>query len=128
MTATNITISAKGSAPQRTRGEGAVGRFITLGGVFGALLLMIVALAKSIDSTTEDAPYVFHVDTFIQGVVDGRPDALAAAGCVLLVMTPLFRIIWITIMLTASKRGRFAAAAACVLAILVAAMFAGSWN
>ena len=49
----------------------------------------------------------------------------AAAGCGLLVVTPMLRIVWITIMLTLTKRARFAAAAACVLAILIAAIFAG---
>jgi uncharacterized protein DUF1634 len=107
--------------PVRTKGEGLVGRAVNVGGVAGAALLMIVALARAHSAHLPETAYPFAIGRLRDDLAEGSPIALAMAACVVLVLTPTARMLVLTIYLGAQKRWVFACAALVVVGILTAA-------
>lgn len=113
-------------APRRTQGEGPVGRMITVGGVGAAAAMMIISIIKSAGSTVAAEPHTFSHAILRKEFSGGDPRAWAAAACILLVITPSLRMLWLILMLSGSKRPGFAFAAFIVLLALLAG-FVGLW-
>lgn len=104
--------------PKRTQGEGPVGRAITLCGVGAAAVFMILSIVKSSGAPISRTTHSFQHLILRKELAEGRPEAYAAAACLLLVVTPMLRLSWITIMLATSGRRGFALAALAVVCIL----------
>ena len=107
--------------PVRTKGEGIVGRALNAGAVFGAALLMGVAVWRAGDAQGTDPAYPFHWKHLADDVRQGNPIALGMAACLLLILTPTLRMLVLAVYLTLQRRIAFAMAAALVVGILTAA-------
>lgn len=108
--------------PQRTRGEGPVGRAITLGGVVTAAALMAIAILKNNGSGAASGPHGFEPSLLRSELAAGDPAAIAAAGCIILVLVPLLRLAWIANMLALSKRPVFALLAAGSICVIISSV------
>ena len=107
--------------PVRTKGEGVVGRALNAGAVFGAAVLMAVAVWRAGDVKGSDSAYPLAWARLADDVRQGSPIALGMAACLLLILTPTLRMLVLAVYLTLQRRPAFAMAAALVVGILTAA-------
>jgi uncharacterized membrane protein len=77
-------------------------------GVFGSLILLVVAVAEVAGRRHDPEPQSFRIADVAAGVAHGRPESIAALGFLILVATPILRMLWIAAMLAATKRTAFA--------------------